>query len=179
MNCSYQNTLVPNAPGIAKTLAYTDADGDSISMFNCGVQTSQDPTTKEWTATISKVDGRGNVQSDANGQIVETATGATEDAAIIAAMTALGPRVIPAPVFTSVNPTSLKVAGGDAVTISGRNFFGVTAVTIGGVAATNVAVAQVGTQITCTAPAGTAGQADIVIEGPTASTTAAKAVTYA
>jgi hypothetical protein len=54
----------------------------------------------------------------------------------------------------------------------------VTGVTIGGAQATNLAITQVGTQITCTTPAGTAGQADIVIEGLTASTTAAKAVTY-
>jgi hypothetical protein len=179
MNYSYQNTLVPNAPGVAKTLIYSDANGDAIMMFNCGVQTTQDPTTKEWTATISKVDGKGNVLSDANGQIVETGTGATQDAAILAAMTALGPRVIPAPVFTSASPVNLKVAGGDQVTISGKNFMGVTGVTIGGAQATNLAITQVGTQITCTTPAGTAGQADIVIEGPTASTTAPKAVTYA
>lgn len=178
MNYSYQNTLVPNAPGVAKTLNYSDANGDSIAMFNCGVQTSQDATTKVWSATISKVDGKGNVLSDANGQIVETATGATEDAAIIAAITALGPRVIPAPVISSVSPATGPAAGGTALTISGKNFLGTTGVTVGGVAATGVTVTNVGTQITCTTPAGTPGQQDVVVQGPLASVTQAKAFTY-
>ena len=176
MKYLYQNTMVPNAPGTAMTLNFTDDVGDSILMFNAGVQTSV--ANGVTTATISKVDGKGNVLSDATGPLTETGTGATADAAIQAAMTALAPRVIPAPVISSVSPATGKAAGGDQLTISGKNFLGTTGITVGGVAATNVVVTNVGTQITCTTPAGTAGQQDVVVQGPLASATQAKAFTY-
>ena len=176
MKYLYQNTMVPNAPGTAMTLNFTDDAGDSIVMFNAGVQTSV--VNGVASATISKVDGKGNVLSDANGPLTETATGATTDAAIVAAMTALAPRVIPAPVISSVSPATGPVAGGTALTISGKNFLGTTGVTVGGVAATGVTVTNAGTQITCTTPAGTAGQQDVVVQGPLASATQAKAFTY-
>lgn len=79
--------------------------------------------------------------------------------------------------FSSVAPASGAVAGGTNVTISGSGFSGVSGVTIGGAAATNVVVHDAET-VTCTTPAGTAGARDIVIHDDSGDVTATGAFTY-
>jgi len=68
----------------------------------------------------------------------------------------------PSPTVTAITPTSGGSTGGTAVTITGTNFGVGATVTIGGVAATGVAVVSA-TGITATTGAGTAGTADVVV----------------
>lgn len=70
-----------------------------------------------------------------------------------------------APTVTGISPTAGPTAGGTNVTITGTNFTGTTAVTIGSAAATGVAVVNA-TTITATTPAGTAGAADVSVTTP-------------
>ncbi|KAJ5151505.1 hansenula MRAKII killer toxin-resistant protein 1 precursor [Penicillium canariense] len=73
---------------------------------------------------------------------------------------------IPAPVVSSVSPTSGPVAGGTTVTIVGSGFTGATAVTFGSTPATFTVNSN--TQITATAPAGPSGggPVPVVVTGP-------------
>ncbi len=72
--------------------------------------------------------------------------------------------VVP-PTLTSVSPNTGTTAGGINVTISGTDFTGATAVTIGGAAATSVSVTNA-TTLTCTTPAGSAGSASVLVSTP-------------
>lgn len=68
----------------------------------------------------------------------------------------------PAPTLTTVAPTSGLTTGGTAVTLTGNNFRPGATVTMGGMAATNVAVIST-TQITAIAPAHAVGTVDIAV----------------
>jgi hypothetical protein len=70
----------------------------------------------------------------------------------------------PAPTVSSVSPNIGATGGGTTVTVAGAGFTGVTGVTVGGVAATDV-VAQSANQLTATVPAHTAGITDIRVAG--------------
>lgn len=71
----------------------------------------------------------------------------------------------PTPTVVSVAPPDGKQDGGDALTITGTNFFGTVTVTIDGAPATNVVVNGARTQIFCNAPAATSGPGakDVVV----------------
>jgi hypothetical protein len=86
--------------------------------------------------------------------------------------------LFPAATFTSVSPAFGAAVGGTAVTIKGTNFSGVSGVTIGGQAATEVVIVDKKT-ITCKTPAHAAGLASIVIADDNANVTASNAYTYA
>src|SRR5262249_33079805 len=62
----------------------------------------------------------------------------------------------PAPTVTSISPTSGTSAGGTSITITGTGFVSGAAVTLGGLAATNVTVVSA-TSITAKTPAHAAG----------------------
>lgn len=66
------------------------------------------------------------------------------------------------PVVSKVTPTGGGVAGGNIVTITGRKFTGVTGVTFGGTAATQVTL-QSDNQLVCLAPAKAASTADVIV----------------
>ncbi|WP_169055411.1 putative Ig domain-containing protein [Rhizobium sp. P44RR-XXIV] len=85
---------------------------------------------------------------------------------------------VPAPTISSISPTSGPTSGGTAVTITGANFSGTTAVTFGATAASSFTVNSA-TSITATAPAGT-GTVDIRVTttGGTSATSAADQYTY-
>jgi len=72
----------------------------------------------------------------------------------------------PAPMVTQVNPTSGPTAGGTSVTITGTNLTGATGVQFGATSATSFTVNGAGTQITATAPAGSAGTVDVTVTTP-------------
>jgi hypothetical protein len=72
---------------------------------------------------------------------------------------------MPAPTLTSISPNVGGISGGAAVTLTGTNFTGATGVTIGGVACTSVVVVSA-TSITCVTPAGSAGDASVVVTTP-------------
>src|SRR5207247_4986122 len=84
-----------------------------------------------------------------------------------------------APTVSGVTPNSGSTAGGTAVTITGTNFIGATAVKFG---ATNASF-TIGsaTSISATAPAGTAGAVDVTVTTPagTSATSGADQFTYA
>jgi hypothetical protein len=81
------------------------------------------------------------------------------------------------PTVTNVNPNTGSTAGGTTVTITGTNFFAVTAVSFGGKAAAFTPNSP--TQITATSPAGT-GTVDVTVTagGGTSATSAADRFTY-
>ena len=85
-----------------------------------------------------------------------------------------------APTITELFPSSGPTVGGTAVSITGSGFTGATSVTFGGVAASNLTVVS-NTQLTVTAPPGSAGPATVTVTSPlgTASTSAANQYTYA
>jgi hypothetical protein len=70
-----------------------------------------------------------------------------------------------APAVSGVSPSSGPLGGGTSVTITGSNLNGATAVTFGGTAATSFTVISA-TQITATAPAGSAGTVDVRVSTP-------------
>ena len=69
---------------------------------------------------------------------------------------------MPAPTVTSISPSIGGTVGGATVTLTGTNFTGTTGVTIGGAACTSVSVVNP-TTITCVTPAGTRGEASVVV----------------
>jgi hypothetical protein len=83
-----------------------------------------------------------------------------------------------APTVTRIVPSGGPTGGGTAVTISGTGFAPLATVTIGGSAATGVAVVSA-TQITATTPAHAAGASNVVVTNPdTQSGTCAGCYTY-
>jgi hypothetical protein len=71
----------------------------------------------------------------------------------------------PAATLASILPVSGPAAGGTAVVGTGTGFIGATGVTVGGVAATAVSVVNA-TTINFTTPAGTIGDATVVVLHP-------------
>lgn len=69
------------------------------------------------------------------------------------------------PVVTAVSPTTGAIAGNQPFTLTGTGFTGATAVTVGTVPATNVAVAN-DTSLTFTSPAVPAGTLDVTVTTP-------------
>jgi hypothetical protein len=85
--------------------------------------------------------------------------------------------ILPTPYVTGISPTTGSTLGGTSVTITGTNFTGTTAVTIGGAAATNVVVTNANT-LTCTAPAGTVGTANVLVTTPLGTNVPTTVFTY-
>ena len=83
------------------------------------------------------------------------------------------------PTVTSISPISGPAVGGTAVTITGTNLTGATAVYFGTTAATSFTVVS-DTSITATSPAGTAGTVDVTVTtaGGTSATSSADQFTY-
>ena len=86
---------------------------------------------------------------------------------------------IPLPTVTAVAPSGGPTAAGTSVTITGTGFTGATQVQFGAVSAVTFAVDSA-TQITATAPAGSAGTVDVRVTtgGGTSANTAADNYTY-
>jgi hypothetical protein len=84
----------------------------------------------------------------------------------------------PVPTVTAISPSVGPIAGGTAVTITGTNFTGTTAVTIGGAAATLVVVLPGATSITAVTPPGAAGAANVVVTTPAGTGTGTGLFTY-
>ncbi|MFC5457339.1 beta strand repeat-containing protein [Prosthecobacter fluviatilis] len=82
-----------------------------------------------------------------------------------------------APTVTGISPVSGPLTSGASVTITGTNFTGASGVTIGGAAATGVTVMS-STSITCTAPAGSAGTASVLVTTPSGTNASNSLYTY-
>lgn len=88
--------------------------------------------------------------------------------------------LFPDATITSITPAEGPVEGGTAVTIRGTNFTptsAANAVTFGGANATNIKVLDE-TTITCTTPARTAGEQDVVVTTDAGSVTKTDGFTY-
>ena len=81
------------------------------------------------------------------------------------------------PTVTTVNPSSGSTAGNTLITITGVNFTGATAVTVGGSACAPVTVVDDNT-ITCTTSAHAAGQASVLVTTPGGTNPANTLFTY-
>ena len=79
---------------------------------------------------------------------------------------------------TSITPASGPVGGTTALTIKGKGLDGVTAVSIGGVAATSVVSVDPRT-VTCVAPAHAAGAVNVVVTDDSGQVTVTNGYTYA
>ncbi len=75
------------------------------------------------------------------------------------------------PAVSSISPASGPATGGTAVTISGSNLSGTTAVKFGAVAATGVTIVSA-TQVTAIAPSGTDGTVDVTVTTASGTSTA-------
>jgi hypothetical protein len=84
---------------------------------------------------------------------------------------------MPTATFASITPTSGTASGGTNVTIKGTNLDGVTAVTIGGNAVTNLVVVDPQT-ITATTAAHAAGAVSTVLTDDSGTVTAAASFTF-
>lgn len=84
---------------------------------------------------------------------------------------------VPDPTITMINPSMGVVTGGTSVTITGTELTGVTSVTFGGTAGTNMMVVS-DTEITVDTPAGNAGMVDVVITDGTSPDTATNGFEY-
>ncbi|MGE5397460.1 MAG: choice-of-anchor D domain-containing protein [Chitinophagales bacterium] len=89
----------------------------------------------------------------------------------------VGDGIVPAPTITSINPNSGPVTGGTSVTITGNNFSAPASVTIGGAAATEVAVTS-STTITAQTPPGTVGSQNVLVTCSGGSSTETVTFTY-
>ncbi|MFM7251599.1 MAG: IPT/TIG domain-containing protein, partial [Ilumatobacteraceae bacterium] len=76
------------------------------------------------------------------------------------------------PSISSLTPAKGASAGGNTVVITGTNLTGVTSVSFGGTAATNVVVNS-STQVTATSPAGAAGTVEVTVSNPVATSSTA------
>ena len=81
------------------------------------------------------------------------------------------------PTASAIAPSSGVTTGGTSVTVTGTNFGGGSTVTIGGQACTSPTVVSP-TSLTCTAPAGAVGTADVVVTSSGQSATLANGFTY-
>jgi hypothetical protein len=84
---------------------------------------------------------------------------------------AVGPEV------TALSPSSGPLAGGQSVTITGADFTGATAVTIGGATVPSFTVVS-STSITATTPAGSAGTASVLVTTPSGTSSSNTLYTY-
>ena len=81
------------------------------------------------------------------------------------------------PTISAISPTIGLTSGGTAITISGTNLSGSSAVTVGGVAASEVVFVSASV-ITAVTPQGTAGPKDVVVSTPTGPVTKVGGFTY-
>ncbi|WP_285597436.1 IPT/TIG domain-containing protein [Kineosporia sp. NBRC 101731] len=86
-------------------------------------------------------------------------------------------RYVGTPTITGLSPTAGAVAGGDTVTIDGTQFYDVTGVTFGGVAATNVNRTSA-TRVTVTTPPHAAGAVSVVVSTTAGGASAGSTFTY-
>ena len=131
---------------------------------------------------------KGLILSSSSTQIIATSAAGTIGTVDITVTTTSGTSqtgtadqftYVPAPIVSSISPTSGPAAGGTNVTITGQYFTGVTSVLFGPNMATTFTVNS-NTSITVTSPMGAIGTVDVTVATPSGSspTTAADKFTY-
>ena len=93
---------------------------------------------------------------------LNSAPGSLKNDTTILAKSTGGGTTNPAPVVSGVSPTSGSTAGGTSITITGTGFLANASVSVGGTAASSVAVVN-STTITALTPAHAAGAVDVVV----------------
>ncbi len=144
-------TSGPTAGGTTVVITGTGLTGASSVTFGDAAATFTVDSATKITAT-APAHASGSVQVK-----VTTTYGASADTAADD-FTYVGP-----PAITGLDPTSGPTAGGTTVVITGTDLTGTTGVTFGGIAATFTVDSA--TQITATAPAHAAGQAQVELSG--------------
>lgn len=175
-----ENRLYDNYEG--ELTMFRDADVlDNTSVFNAAFAYFRDPDRRFWV--IRRV-GKRNTEPAANGDEVEAflftndrtrSVDGGDDGPIQFTVPLLqqgaytgyiylgGQSPSQTPILNSALPSG--ASAGDTVTLTGSYLSGVTAVTVGGTAATAVAVTSP-TRVTFEVPAGSAGSAPIVATSP-------------
>ena len=160
-------TAGPTAGGTSVTITGTNLAGATAVEFGTTSATITADTATSITATAP-------AHTAATVDVTVTTPGGTSATSATDQYTYAAP-----PTVTSLNPTAGPPAGGTAVTITGTNLTGATAVQFGTANATNL-TGNTATTITATAPAATAGTVDVTVTTPggTTATTTADRFTY-
>lgn len=180
---------VSRAPKVTDLTAYDDAQEylRNVAQGNLGVaaqaqirwyeySSSTSPRVEAYSGTAIVAYNDPGGERTANSEATFTFTGQ----GALLKITNPFPAAASAPIVYSVSPATgatFLVAGGTVARILGAHFTGVTAVTFGGTAATNISIWSDG-EITCVSPAKTAGAQPVIVTNPTGASTAVN-VTYA
>jgi len=167
------SVLTASSPGLAVSSNYTQVAGsgtpaDCTSTFSLASGTSCNISLEFAPVTPASGTTAGTTVLTDNNLNVSAST---------QTINLTGTAVPLPPTVSSINPSSGPAAGGTSVTITGTNFTGATAVTIGGTAATGFTVVN-STTITAVTPAGTAGTASVVVTTSGGSNAANTLYTY-
>jgi hypothetical protein len=159
----------PTAGGTAVTITGTNLLGTTSVTFGGTAATSFTVNSATSVTAITPAGAAGPVD-------VTVSTTSAPAATDHDGFTYVAPPTINA--TDGVTPDSGPTTGGTPVTITGTGFTGATAITFGGVPATQVLVSPDGTSIDATTPAGTAGPADVSVTTPGGTATDPGAFTY-
>ena len=128
---------------------------------------SGDTASGVWEAGLACANSSGALVDNWNTEVTFNASSSDPNGFTWTAVPGTGPG---APTVSSVSPSSGPTAGGTAVTITGTNLSGATAVDFESNAATSVDVVS-STSITATSPAGSAGVTDVTVTTPAGTST--------
>ena len=160
-----------------KSAYVTNHDSNTVSQFTVAANGTLSPKTPATVATGSdpfgvalSADGKSAYVTNSNGNTVSQFTVAANGtlspktpATVATGTDPAGIAVSPSPpAITSVAPKSGPLGGAQAVTITGTNFTGASAVKFGTSAATSVVVVS-STKITAKTPAHAAGVVDVQV----------------
>ncbi|WP_199228409.1 putative Ig domain-containing protein [Caulobacter sp. D4A] len=165
---SISPTAGPTGGGTSVTITGTNLSGATAVSFGGTAATGFTVNSATQITATAPAGSAGTVDVRVTTAGGQSATSAADQYTYVAA-----------PTVTAVSPTTGSTAGGTSVTITGTNLSGATAVTFGGTAATGYTVNSA-TQITATAPAGSAGTVDIRVTtvGGQSATSASDQFTY-
>ncbi|WP_219993581.1 S-layer homology domain-containing protein [Paenibacillus pabuli] len=164
---------IPTIPLIVGTTTvyanYVSGSGTNALQFRYTVQTGQSDSNGITIGALS-LNG-GSIRDEAGNDAVLTLNSVGSTAGVL--VDAISPMIL------SISPTSGPTTGGTTVTLTGTNLTDATAVKFGATEATSYTVNSA-TQITATAPAGSAGTVDVTVTTPggTSTTSAADQYTY-
>ena len=155
-------TVTPSTSNLAinaTTLTITGAGfsttaADNTVAFSSGTGTVTSATATQLTVTFNTAPDLGTLDA------VVTTNGIGSGSEVPVA------NIVEVPSINSISPAAGPSAGGTTITIAGLSFVNVTAVTIGGIAATNVSVNDGplnAKYITATTPAGAPGAANVIV----------------
>ena len=152
--------------------AFYDANGVRITKAGFPASAVPDPQIRQVTAPVYKREpyGTGDVHVDGTMLTLAYPAGTRIPQSEIDAH-------YPAATVTQVSPANGLAAGGTVVTITGTNLTGVSGVTFGGTAGTNLQVVS-STQIKVTTPAKAAGAVSVVVADDAGNVTMANGYTF-